>query len=155
MACALAGPTAPGSPVNGARRCGRQPRASVASRVHRTLGRRPGWPEIGKLGLQALDLEPSTPPPENMRVTTPAGASVSANSTASRLSTASLPAGSTWRHLQQFTRSKRSAERQRRSSGLVPSAASQSKRLSADHQALFLRTPDDVGHLDQGILQMG
>ncbi len=35
------------------------------------------------------------------------------------------------------------------------SAASQSKRSSADHQPLFLRAPDDVGDLDQGILQMG
>src|SRR3954468_24958189 len=30
--------------------------------VHRALGRRPGWPEIGKLRLQALDLEPEHSP---------------------------------------------------------------------------------------------
>ena len=56
--------TRPGSPVNGAREAGRQPRASV--------GRRPGWTgrsgcgpgraEIGQFGLQALDLEPQHPP---------------------------------------------------------------------------------------------
>src|SRR5262249_37699264 len=71
------------------------------------------------------------PPPEKMRFTIPAGGSVSENSTASRLSTAPLPAGLTFRHLQHLTRSKRSAARQRLSSGFVPSAESQSKRSSA------------------------
>src|SRR6185312_6387911 len=55
--------------------------------------------------------------PEKVRVTTPEGASVGENSTASRLSTASLPAGSTCRHLHDSTRSKRSAARRRRYCG--------------------------------------
>ena len=94
-------------------------------------------------------------PPENMRVTTPAGGSVSENSTASRLSTASLPAGFTWRHLQQLTRSKRSAERQRRSSGFVALGGKPVEAAERDHDALLLRPPDHIGDLDQGILQMG
>ena len=54
-----------------------------------------------------------------------------------------------------MTRSKRSAERQRRSSGLVPSAASQSKRLSAITTRFSCGRQIDVGDLDEGILQMG
>ena len=94
-------------------------------------------------------------PPEKVRVTTPAGASVSSNSTASRLSTASLPCGSTLRHLQAVTRSKRSAVRRRRSSGCVACGRASRSRLSADHQPLLLRPPEHVGDLDHGILQMG
>src|SRR5260370_5220760 len=71
-----------------------------------------------------------TPPAENRRFTTPAGVSVGSNSTASRFSTAALPAGLTCLHLQAETRSNRSAARQRRNSGLSPSAESQSKRSS-------------------------
>src|SRR6476660_8203072 len=131
MACPT-GPHGPGPPLNGARGGGRQPRASVTS--SRWTGRSAAGqdgPRSASSASRHSTSSRSMAPPENMRVTTPAGGSVSENSTASRLSTASLPAGFTWRHLQQLTRSKRSAERQRRSSGLVPSAASQSKRLSA------------------------
>src|SRR5262249_7755760 len=99
--------------------------------VDRTGGRRPRGPQVGQLGLQALDLEPQHSSARKNEVTTPPGGSVSENSTASRLSTAAFPAGSTFRHLQQLTRSKRSADRQRLSSAFVPSAESQSKRLSA------------------------
>src|SRR4029079_16956443 len=62
----------------------------------------------------------STPPPEKIRLTTPAGESDDWYSTVSRLRTVSLPSGLTLLHLQDNTRSKRSAERQRRNSGLSP-----------------------------------
>src|SRR6185295_13686624 len=70
-------------------------------------------------------------PPENSSRMTPDGASVSLNSTARRLRTSSLCAGSTCRHLQLKTRSNRRAARRRRNSGLSPCAPSQSNRLRA------------------------
>src|SRR5664279_1517242 len=78
----------------------------------------------------------SAPPPEKISVTTPAGPSVSANSTASRLSTLSALAGFISRALHDNTRSKRKAERRRRNSGFWACALSQSKRLSATTRRL-------------------
>src|SRR5262249_18727870 len=87
-----------------------------------------------------------TPPPEKISDTIPAGESVSANSTASKLSCASFAVWLRLRHLQASTRSKRSPVRHRRKSCLAaaPAAAPdilptlaisaaliQSKRLSA------------------------
>src|SRR5262249_60310663 len=59
-------------------------------------------------------------PPENVSITTPDGASVSENSTARRLRTASLCAGSICRHLHAMTRSKRRAARRLRYSQATP-----------------------------------
>src|SRR5262249_1655186 len=95
----------------------------------------------------------SVPPPEKMRFTIPAGGSVSENSTASRLSTASLPAGLTLRPLPHFTRSKRRAAASE--FGLCPLRGEPVEAAQRYHQALFLRTPHDVGHFDERILQVG
>ena len=117
----------------------------------------PGRPEIGKLGLQALDLEPQRRRPRTSASRRRPGASVSANSTASRLSTASLPAGVDMLALAAVsTRSNRSAERQRRTvRASMPSAASQSKRLRPTTRRFSCGRQMDVGDLDHGILQMG
>src|SRR5207248_3965116 len=81
--------------------------------------------------------------PENTRVTKPAGGSDSANSTASRLSTASGSSREMFRHLTASTRSNRKAVRRRRKLGAASIAASQSNRLrpsttrrSADRQTI-------------------
>ena len=78
-----------------------------------------------------------------------------ANSTASRLSTASLPAGFTSRHLHDSTRSKRSAVRRRWYSGSADWTPSQSKRLSASTTRFSLRPPAHVRHLAHRVLQVG
>src|SRR5262249_13123680 len=130
------GPVLPGhsgrSALNGVAGTARQPRASVVSSTW--IGRTPAGQDGPRSASSASRHSTSSrnvPPPEKMRFTTPAGGSVSENSTASRLSTASLPAGVAFRHLPHLSRPKRRTPRHRLSSGFVPSAESQSKRLSA------------------------
>src|SRR5262249_37566091 len=104
-------------------------------------------------------------PPEKNSDTTPAGASLPSNSTASRLSTVSFPAGFTCLHLQATTRSKRSAERQRRTSGSCgQTAAGQAKRPPAQPRRsppdrrcdpAVGRGPVGVGGLNRRVLQVG
>ena len=98
----------------------------------------------------------STAPPEKVSVTTPAGASVSANSTASRLRTASLLGGIdvpalAGQHPLETQRRAAAAQFRRRSrsrpssrSGRAPST----RRFSCGRQM-------HIGDLDLGILQMG
>ena len=127
------------------RRAGRRRRATAA------------WPARGRpVRPPGIRLRAAAPaPPEKISVTTPAGASVGSNSTARRLRTASLPSGLTCLHLQASTRSKRSAERRRRSCGVRCIAGPPVEAVETEHQALLLRAPVHVGDLDLGILQMG
>ncbi len=157
MACPAGPDKRPVNALNGAQRDGPSTPRRRSRRRHGpggTPSARTG-PRSASSASRHSTSSRSAPPPEKIKVTTPAGASVSSNSTARRLSTASLPAGSTLRHLQPLTRSKRSAERQRRSSGWSRSAAEPVEPARAHDEALLLRTPDDVGDLDDGILQMG
>ena len=123
--------------------------------VHWTLGRRPGWPEIGKLRLQALDLEPEHSPAGEYEGHHPGGRvglgkldgqQVEHRILAGRIDLAALAAV----HPLETQRRAAAPELGPGSLRREPVEAAQ-----AHDQALVLRTPDDVGHLDQGILQMG
>ena len=70
--------------------------------------------EVGKFRLKAFDVETNHAAARERQRDAPCRKSRSANSTASRLSSAFLFDGSTPRHLQASTRSKRNAVRQRR-----------------------------------------
>ncbi len=79
----------------------------------------------------------SAAPPENVNVITPPGGSFSANETASRLSVLSLAGGIDVAALHARTRSKRSAERQRRNAGASPFAASPVEAIERRPPAAF------------------
>ena len=59
------------------------------------------------------------------------------------------------RDLQARTRSKRSAEIERRGSVPPDRRLLPVQPVHADHQPLFVLPPDDVGRLDAGVLHMG
>ena len=94
-------------------------------------------------------------PPEKVSMTTPDGASVSENSTASRLRTASLRTGINLPTL--------AGQHALEAQGCPPPLVFRLGALRAlpvepikrDHDALFLRTPQDVGYLDHRVLQVG
>ena len=113
----------PGPRVNGARPRARQP-CCDGSGIFAVQGHGPGRLRRPRPARDRPVRPPGIRPraaaprrPRRSAVTTPPGASVSENATASRFSTSLLLGASTLRHLQDSTRSNRSAERQRRNSG--------------------------------------
>src|SRR4051812_14166930 len=123
--------------------------------VHRTLGRRPGWPEIGELRLQALDLEPEHSPAGEYEGHHPGGR-VGLGKLDGQQVEHRILAG--WIDLAALAAID-PLETQRRAAApeLGPGSLRREPVEAAEphDQAVFLWTPDDVGHLDQGILQMG
>src|SRR5262245_35635876 len=107
----LSPPVRPGFLLNGPRKKARQECASArnggasSTWTGRSVAGQDG-PRSASSASRHSTSRRNAPPPEKIRVTAPAGGSVSVNSTASRLRTSSLPAGLTLRHLQPLTRSK-------------------------------------------------